>query len=341
METIIDKINKLRIDPLAEINEPPSFCRIGKTPTFTSGNFSLINGKKKAGKTFLLGCIISSVLNNSTQLDVIEGCLPVDKNVVLYFDTEQSQYHACRSVKRMCKLIGIPNPANLHAFGLRPLSPEERLKYIEEIIDNIPNVGLIAIDGIRDLLTIGINNEQEATALTSLFLKWSYDYELHIITLLHQNKSDINPRGHIGTEVVNKAESVISVTKDEKSRIFKVVCEESRDIPFDDFGFTINDDGLPVSCDIPESKKKNVTDPHHINDEKHISTIENLYKSKLSYTYDELRKAISDECNVGVSASKLFVRYFKDKDWLLCKRDGMHINYTQNPFMLQQKYCCN
>ena len=105
---------------------------------------------------------------------------------------------------------------------------------IKEVITKTPNVGMVAIDGIRDLLKTGINDEQAATELTSLFLKWSYDLNLHIVLLLHQNKGDEHARGHIGSEVVNKAETTISVTKEGNNNMFRVVCEDSRDIPFDD-----------------------------------------------------------------------------------------------------------
>ena len=73
---------------------------------------------------------------------ICKGCLPEDKNIVLYFDTEQSQYHANRSIKRICALVGNPDPNNLFAYGLRPLSPEERLKVIEAVIVMTPNVGM-------------------------------------------------------------------------------------------------------------------------------------------------------------------------------------------------------
>lgn len=228
-------IEKYKINPLTEINEPPTYCLINNRPSLTAGNFSLIYGKKKAGKTFLLGGVIASTINNSIQLGAIKGCLPKDKNVILYFDTEQSLYHASRSVNRICSLISDPNPSNLSAYNLRPITPKERLVFIETVITMTPNVCIVAIDGIRDLLSTGINDEQAATELTSKFLKWSYDLNIHIVLLLHQNKGDEHARGHIGSEVVNKAETTISVTKVDKSNIFKVVCEDSRDIPFDDF----------------------------------------------------------------------------------------------------------
>ena len=327
----INKIDKLRINPLLEISEPPTYCKINNRHTFTAGNFSLIYGKKKAGKTFLLGGVIASTVNNSTQLKFIKGCLPDNKNVILYFDTEQSQYHANRSVKRICSLVDNPNPNNLLAYGLRPLKPIERLQVIEAIILMTPNLGMVAIDGIRDLLTTGINDEQAATELTSLFLKWSYDLNLHIVLLLHQNKGDEHARGHIGSEVVNKAETTISVSKEGKSNLFKVVCEDSRDIPFDDFAFTINEEGLPCASDILNTKQKRITDPRVISSEDHLSILTELFKTELNINYTKLTKTLSEEFEVGVNISKKFVTYYKDKGWLTTERDGMNVNYKFNP----------
>ena len=38
-----------------------------------------------------------------------------------------------------------------------------------------------------------------------------------IHTILHQNKGEEHARGHIGTELSNKAETVLQVEKDEKN----------------------------------------------------------------------------------------------------------------------------
>ena len=44
-------------------------------------------------------------------------------------------------------------------------------------------------------------------------MEWSSKYDLHIHCVLHQNKGDNNVRGHIGTEMNNKAETVLVITK--------------------------------------------------------------------------------------------------------------------------------
>ena len=54
-------------------------------------------------------------------------------------------------------------------------------------------------------------------------MQWTDEYQIHLHTILHQNKRDENARGHIGTESNNKAETVIQIEKDkDDSKISKV-----------------------------------------------------------------------------------------------------------------------
>jgi hypothetical protein len=330
MKTIIESVDKYRINPLDDISEPPAYCTINNRPSLTAGNLSLINGKKKAGKTFLLGALMASTINNSIQIDSIQGCLPNEKKTVLYFDTEQSKFHATRSIKRICKLVDDPLPNNFNAFRLRQLTPDARLDFIEETIYKTPNVGIVAIDGIRDLLTRGINDEQEATRLSSSFLMWTDELEIHLFLLLHQNKNDLNARGHIGSEIVNKAETVISVTKEEKNNVFRVICEDSRDIPFDDFGFTISKDGLPIPCDLPDAKIRKITDPTFIPNEEHLNVLSILFKEVPEYTADELKIKLGQEFDFGRDAILRFISYYIDNKWLIKDQRGRNIFYRYN-----------
>jgi hypothetical protein len=87
-------LEKYRIEPTFDLAEPPVYCRILGSPAMTSGNFSMIIGKAKSGKSFFLGSIVASFINDSNQLEVITGCLPRMKNNILYFDTEQSAFHS-------------------------------------------------------------------------------------------------------------------------------------------------------------------------------------------------------------------------------------------------------
>lgn len=317
-----------KIDPLSDLTEPPVCCSINGCPSMTGGNFSLLNGKAKSGKTFFLGSVIASMLNNSQQLSVIKGSLPHDKRNVLYFDTEQSSYHANRTIKRICSLIGDPNPSNLIAYSLRPFTPAERLTFIEQKISKTPDLGTVAIDGVRDLLSIGINDEAEATSLTSKFLKWTSDYNIHLILLLHQNKGDLNARGHIGTECLNKAETTISISKD-KSNIFIVSCEYSRDISFGDFGFVI-EDGLPAAADIPTEGQTKVINPQNIAADKHQHTLDLIYKETRKLSGADLQAAIQYHFHVGIIKSRDYVYHYILNNWIKKEREGKNVYYTYN-----------
>ena len=48
-------------------------------------------------------------------------------------------------------------------------------------------------------------------------MRWSSYYELHIHTVLHLNKGDDNTRGHIGTELNNKAETILQISKNNEN----------------------------------------------------------------------------------------------------------------------------
>jgi hypothetical protein len=186
---------------------------------------------------------------------------PLDQNQILYFDTEQGKHHVKKHLDNICKLSDNPNPDKLQVYGLRPLSPKERLEKIESAIYKTENLGLVVIDGIRDLVT-SINDEEQSCMITAKLLKWSENRNIHIITVLHQNKGDNNPRGHLGTELMFKSETVLSITKLSGNNNISVVKSEFyRGEEPEPFAFEINSEGLPVIIDTwikPDVKQSKV-----------------------------------------------------------------------------------
>ncbi len=238
----------LIIDPSKEVEAPPiilSFDTERSSTICTLGNFSLLMGKAKSRKTFLITALAAAAISDECSISGLVGSMPDDRRTIL-FDTEQASYHVHRTVKRICTQARNSNPDNFIAYGLRPLTPAERVEVIEHVIQTTERPGIVIIDGIRDLLTMGINNEEEATEIISKILKWTHEYHIHIMLVLHQNKNDMNARGHIGTEAMNKAETVLSVSKDARNNEISIVTPEyCRDIEFEPFAFLINSDGLP------------------------------------------------------------------------------------------------
>ena len=239
----------LRIRTDEEIPPPPVCLSVKhgeQTSTFgTMGNFSVLIGKAKSRKTFAISVALAAALKQDLVLNRFAGTFGEGKQTVLYFDTEQGRYHVLKVVKRICQLSGQTAPANLLAYPLRALSTSHRLGFIQWHIYNTPNVGLVVIDGIRDTVQ-DINDNAEATERVGSLLRWTEERGIHILTVIHMNKGNDQIRGTIGTELQNKAETVVSITVDPSNKDVSIVkAEYCRDKDFDPFAFSIDEHGLP------------------------------------------------------------------------------------------------
>lgn len=237
-------LESARITIDKDIKPPPPVIQIDNLSVypvtiFTEGNISVIKGKAKARKSFALAMITAASLSDNV---VLKKFISRTNGVIVYFDTEQSSFYVQQAYHRIAQLTN-GNRINdrFFCYGLRKYNPAERLELIEWIFNNMPNLGMVIIDGIRDLIK-DINSPDESTMISSKLLKWSEESKAHIVTVLHENPSDGKLRGHIGTELMNKAETVIRIEKIEKdTTISKISCDMMRGLDFDPIYFTINE----------------------------------------------------------------------------------------------------
>lgn len=226
---------------------PPQIIWVDSSVIATLGNFSASTGKAKAKKTFNVSAIVAAALTSGQVLNY-RAQLPDGKQRILYVDTEQSRYHCHKVLERILRLASLPTDTdsnNLDFLCLREYSPATRMQVIEYALSQDDSYGLVIIDGIRDLL-VDINNAGESTIVINKMMEWSSRYDLHIHCVLHQNKADNNVRGHIGTEMNNKAETVIVVRRcDANPNVSEVSPMHIREKEFSTFAFQINEDGLP------------------------------------------------------------------------------------------------
>ena len=204
-----------RLDLSEDYERAPEILKIHGSVIGTLGNFSASIGKAKSKKTFNVSAIVAAALKNGTVLSYTAE-LPENRRKILYVDTEQSSYHCAKVAKRILRMAGLPtgrNHKDLEFLVLRKYTPEERIAIVREAIYRTENVGLVVIDGIRDMV-YDINSPSESTKVISLLMTWTGERHIHIHTILHQNKGDENARGHIGTELSNKAETVLQVEKE-------------------------------------------------------------------------------------------------------------------------------
>jgi hypothetical protein len=339
---LMDELKRIlegcRIDVSDRIPEPESCLEIvsgpEKTMIATLGNFSAIIGKAKSKKTFLISMAISSAVRGQIVMEKFKSSLPEGKSRVLFFDTEQSRYHVQKVVRRICLLSEINEPENLLCFALRPMDTKTRIELIEYALETIPDIGLVVIDGIRDLV-MDINDPKEATIIVTKLMQWTETKGIHIMTALHQNKGDTNARGHLGTEIINKAETIISVTKDaQNSQISVVEAEYLREKEFPPFAIGIHPTGVPFILHDwqPPRQGKKTHAPADIPLETHQRVLENLFKGNPTPGYQDTWRGIKlgfEELKMGFGENKAkdFLSYYQREGWVGKKTDGKRSTY--------------
>lgn len=285
-----------RLTLTGEYETAPEILRVHGSPIGTLGNFSASIGKAKSKKTFNVSAIVAATLKNGTVLQY-DAELPENKRKILYVDTEQSPYHCQKVMRRIVRMAGLSldeEPKNLQFLTLRRHTPDIRISIVEEAIYNTKGLGLVIIDGIRDMV-YDINSPSESTKIISKLMQWTDELQIHIHTILHQNKADDNARGHIGTELNNKAETVLEVAKDKlDNNISTVQAVHIRAMDFQPFAFRINDDALPeLVGDYSFNKKESQCyDYSELKGEQHREALEATFSEVELYGYSDLMDAL-------------------------------------------------
>ncbi len=316
---------------------PPVILQVGDSVIGTLGNFSASTGKAKAKKTFNVSAIVASALINGQVLEY-KASLPEDKRKILYFNTEQSPYHCKKVLERILKLAGLPldeQPENLIFSHLREIAdPNVRCDLIRQAIYSTEGLGLVVIDGIRDLIH-DINNATQASMLIGDLMKWTSEQNIHIQTVLHFNKGDDNTRWHIGTELNNKAETVLQVRKDNSESNRSVVSATYiRSKPFEEFAFRISDEEDNINIpfldedyqkdSLSKRIKSNYTD---LSEVEHQQALEQVFALKDRYGYQELIDALQLGygkmlgTNYGINKTKKLHSFLKSKRMVVQSSD--------------------
>lgn len=304
VKTIADFADEALITQGIEIPKPESvFCMDG-VPVFTKKSLSTLIGRAKSGKTTCTAWIIAQSLK--------------ERLLVVWIDTEQGEYYGSRTQYWVLSIAGIPDSKFLRYYDLKTHNPTIRTKIIELLIAEL-HPDIVVIDGIRDLV-FDINGAEEATITVGNLMKWADLHNCHILSILHQNKGNEHARGHLGSEMINKSESVIKVTKEDGSALTVCEPEFSRGEPFPSFAFIRDENGLPTMVNYQpkitiggENQKK--IGPVDVDRGAHYTCLIRAFGIEKKLTYGELIPAISASfesagSSLGVVKVKGFIAYY-------------------------------
>lgn len=327
-------IEKHRILPTDDIPKPDVVLSVGGKIISTRKNIFGITGKAKVGKSFLMALINASALRKG-EFGVLSSYMPKGKDGIIYIDTEQSNYHVSLALKRIKTMIEDKPMDNLKMYAFDSVPTAERYDYSEFLINNTEGVGLVIIDGIADLVKT-VNDEIIACDMADTLRRWATINDIAIGYVLHQNPSDnAKMRGHLGTVLMNKSETVIQISSSKENESVKLVeTTQTRNAKPDNWSFEIID-GLPTIMDqcyeeTRPGRKPTIT----LTDIDRYSLLNEVYAGipaaeGISPTI--LKENITDAWidkygQVGETKIKEFMNYCKEKKWLV-QPDGTRTNY--------------
>lgn len=242
------------INPDIEIEHPPIAISVGfnqnfHTPLVTYGNFACIVGASKSMKSFLKTALNACYIGGKAQnyFSEIIGHDTKGKYII-DVDTEQSDYHVHKAANRVLTMVG-NRVNNYKMFALRSINPKERMQFIEWLFnesDYKGKIGLCSIDGVADLVE-NVNDLDRSNEVTQKLMSLSYNHKSAILTVLHRNFESDKPTGHLGSAILKKAETVLFVDKEDS--IVNVKPRYTRNIPFEPFSFSLNEESIPEQND--------------------------------------------------------------------------------------------
>lgn len=277
-----------------------------------TGGQLCITAKAGVGKSSICEAIISNHLNSDSDGLGFNVSLSNDRNKILYIDTERSNLETWDSWERTLKRSNINYPKNTEKviFGnFKSIPLKDRMNYVEQILHQNNDIGLIIFDGSSDF----INNTNDIIE-SNQFIDWinTFNPLISLIFTIHTNPKDDKPRGHLGSELCRRANSVLLAQKIEND-IVRITSEFSdgkvRHGSNVNWFYSFNAEmGMFVSVEHNYKRKNNNKEKEYVELSKEI------WGDNTIMYYSDIVKGIELKTGKSYENSKqIFNRKFKDK----------------------------
>lgn len=236
-EGIIEGHKQDRFDP---DNPPPDvdpILTLAEVPVLTPGNLAVLCGPSGTAKSHTSSAILAALMApEPEQVDCLgwEARNPAGK-AVIYLDFEQSAKDFHTLMKTACRRAGTHKPPPwLYAYHLTGMYPEQAKDFVQAALmyskSKHGGTHVAIVDGIADLCET-VNNEVESIAFVRGLHAMAIRYETGIFGILHLNPgSDFKTRGHLGSQAERKAETVLTLKRDQADAI-SAATHKSRHAP--------------------------------------------------------------------------------------------------------------
>lgn len=221
--------NRITLKTKVKDDVPTIFIR--DTVFGLAGSLSFITGLPKVGKTAIVAPILATAIANRNKAILQVRSEFCKGKMVVYIDTEQTESRTKKFRERVLRLSNFTTGdcSYFETLSLLNLSPGQRVETLKNLFEDV-NDGLfmIVIDGLTDLLTGGVNDEQGSNEVIQLLMKEAGRTGATIVSIIHENRGTTSARGHIGAEAERKSAAMLSIKKDREKQIHVIESKLAR-----------------------------------------------------------------------------------------------------------------
>lgn len=221
LRTILSTRDIIMAIKATDINFAAPVLKHGDNPVIYPNTINVIQGQAGVHKSRLAENICSALLKRFDCKNELLGFKRSSYEAihkVVYVDTERNISeqlpYAMQSIQLKAGYSKTDNPANFDNISLLQISRKDRFKALEEYLKFIRKDSqepfFIVLDVSTDCIE-DFNKTDKSMELIDLMNIAINEHNVIFLCLIHENPGSDKARGHFGTELMNKASTVMQV----------------------------------------------------------------------------------------------------------------------------------
>lgn len=323
----VTNLDEFLFNPNVIIDDEETLVNIQGKKVLTQGNIMCISGKPKSRKSVVAHSILASAIASKPVLGI--EC-NIDGDIVL-IDTEQSHSDISKSLQRLKLMAGIDQfESNLKVYSFRSLNADKIKVAIPKILTDNSKVKLLIIDGALDLIN-NMNDVIEVKDTIDWFKSLLVNYNIGIVTIVHQSKASNFTIGHLGSFLDRFSQSVIEVAKldNGNSNIKSQYMRSDSDFNNYEFYYNYNTNQYAVNWTEPNHLIKG--NPADYTKDQHLLNLSTLYTGRTFFLYKDLIKAVAKIYQKSETWAKFCIEHYYTLELIFKDKTGIYL-HEETPF---------
>jgi hypothetical protein len=266
------------------------------------GNISALVSGDGSGKSSACELIACKLQRPDLEIGTIET---PKKLKTLIIDTERSKEDVSAMFERICRRLEIKNPEAPRGFSLWAMVDMKDVELMKELIEMEIKQGeyeVLILDGLGDIV-YDTNVLPESTKAVGWLVTLATKYNIVALTTLHTNYGNAKARGHMGSELIRKCESVLTVksTEIDGEKVFSLTAGDK--------GTKLRNAGGKINMPFVWSEREGMMMPYQgefkqseksrAKTEKEYTEIANrLFESETEYSHKEAAELLAGDLGV-------------------------------------------